>query len=131
MTVTAAQDPDAATDDPVTLTHAVTGTGEYQGVAAASVTVTITEVDTAAVGIDPTALTVAEGDSGSYSVVLGSEPTAEVTVEISGHVGTDLSLSGPTLSATNSLTFTPATGAPPRPSLSPPARTTTPCQTAR
>ena len=94
----------------MTLAHAVTGTGEYEGVAAASVTVTIDEVDTAAVSIDPTALTVAEGDAGgaSYSVVLGSEPTAEVTVEISGHVGTDLSLSGPTLSATNSLTFTPA-----------------------
>ena len=61
MTVTATRDPDAATDDPVTLYHAVTGPGEYQGVAAASVTVTITEGDTAAVSIDPTALTVAEG----------------------------------------------------------------------
>ena len=82
VTVTASEDDDAVSDDdPVTLTHAVTGSGEYQGVAAAGVKVTITEVDTAAVGIDPIALTVAEGDSGSYSVVLGSEPTAEVTVD--------------------------------------------------
>ena len=72
--------------------------------AAASVKVTITEVDTAAVSINPTALSVLEGDAGGagYSVVLGSEPTAEVTVTVSGHVGTDVTVSDAT------LTFTPA-----------------------
>ena len=102
VTVTASEDDDAVSDGLVTLTHAVAGSGEYQGVAAASVTVTITEVDTAAVSINPTALTVAEGDSGSYSVVLDSEPTAEVTVTVGGHVGTDVTVSDAM------LTFTPA-----------------------
>ena len=82
VTVSAAQDEDAAPDVAVTLSHTVSGTGEYQAVTAESVTVTIEEDDAAAVSIDPNELTVTEGDAtgASYAVVLDSQPTADVTV---------------------------------------------------
>ena len=102
VTVRAAQDEDASADDAVTLSHAVSGTGEYASVTAVSVTVTITEDDTAGVSINPTALTVSENSSGAYTVVLDTQPSADVTVTISGHDGTDIALSN------DSLTFTPS-----------------------
>ena len=51
-----------------------------------------------------------EGDATgvSYTVVLTSQPAGDVTVAISGHSGTDLSISGTTLSGDNELTFTTA-----------------------
>ena len=107
VTVSAASDDDAALDDTVTLSHSVSGAAEYQGVTAGSVTITITEVDTAGVSISPTALTLLEGGSDQYTVVLDSQPNGEVTVTISGHEGTDLTLSGGTLT-NNTLTFTAA-----------------------
>ena len=60
--------------------------------------------------ISPTTLTVIEGDATgvSYTVVLTSQPAGDVTVAISGHSGTDLSISGTTLSGDNELTFTTA-----------------------
>ena len=67
---------------------------------------TITDNDMAGVSIDPTGLSVDEGGNGAYTVVLDTQPSAEVAVTISGHDGTDVSLSGPTLSASNVLTFT-------------------------
>ena len=66
----------------------------------ATTTVTITDDDTAGVTVAPTSLTVTEGSTSTYSVVLDSEPTADVAIEISGHAGTDLTLS------TTTLTFT-------------------------
>ena len=49
-----------------------------------------------------------EGDTNgaSYAVKLSTEPSEEVTVTVSGHSGTDLTLSG--LSPTSTLTFTAA-----------------------
>ena len=88
VTVTAAADADAVADAPVTLTHTVPGATEY-----ASITVTITEADTAGVTVSPTALTLVEGESGDYTVVLDSEPTADVTITLGGHSGTDVSVS--------------------------------------
>ena len=81
VTVTAAQDADAVADEPVGLTHTVSG-GDYEGLAAASVEVTVTEDDTPGVTISVTALTVPEGDEEIYTVVLDTEPTADVTVAI-------------------------------------------------
>ena len=52
VTVTAGEDDDAASDAAVTLTHTVTGTGEYAGVTAGSVAVTIVEKDTASPSLD-------------------------------------------------------------------------------
>ena len=105
VTVTAAEDDDAVDEEEATLTHTVTGTGEYAGVTADSVTVNITDNDTADVTISKTALTIEEGASDTYTVVLDTEPTADVTVSIAGHADTDITLSGDTL-ADDTLTFT-------------------------
>ena len=56
--------------------------------------------------VDPTALTVVEGQSNAYAVVLTTQPSADVTVTVTGHAGTDLSLSGQTLT-NDELTLTP------------------------
>ena len=106
VTVRAAEDDDSVSDASVTLAHAVSGTGEYASVTAESVSVTITENDTAGVSIDPTALTVVEGQGKNYTVVLDSQPSADVSVTVSGHAGTDITLGGTTLNAENQLTFT-------------------------
>ena len=81
VAVTATQDDDAVSDEPVTLTHTVTG-GDYENAMVAAVEVSITEDDTAGVTISVAELEVPEGDTGSYTVVLDTEPTADVTVEI-------------------------------------------------
>ena len=82
VTVTAAEDADAVADDPVVLTHTVSG-GDYDAVTiAADVEVTIIEDDTAGVTVSETALTITEGESQSYAVVLDTEPAADVTVAV-------------------------------------------------
>ena len=101
VTVSAAQDQDAAADEAVTLSHAVSGAEEYQNVTTDSVTVTIEEDDAARVSIDPTTLTVPEGGDNSYTVVLDTQPTADVTVTINGHDGTDVSVAPSTLTFTS------------------------------
>ena len=104
VTVKAADDADGA-DDTVTLAHAATG-GNYAGVSA-ELKVTVTDDDRGIV-FTPTSLTVEEGDATgeTYTVKLATEPSEEVTVTVSGHSGTDLTLSG--LSPTSTLTFTTA-----------------------
>ena len=106
VTVTAAEDDDAVTDAGVTLTHTVSG-GGYTSTTVPDVEVSITENDTAGIVISKDSLTVGEGVAAesSYTVKLATQPTGEVTVTVSGHAGTDLSLSGTTLSS-NMLTFT-------------------------
>ena len=68
-------------------------------------TLSIDDDDTAAIVLSPTGLTVGESDTSSYTVKLATQPTATVTVTISGYVGTDLTLSGTTLT-NDALTFT-------------------------
>ena len=55
----------------------------------------------AAVVVEPSALSVVEGASNAYSVRLATRPSGDVTVTITGHVGTDVTLSD------ESLVFTP------------------------
>ena len=108
--VTAAEDDDGIPDGDVAITHAVTG-GDYEGVEAGEVVVTIMEHDTPGVTVSPTELTVGEGDGtgATYTVILDTQPSGDVTVAIAGHGDTDL-----TLSAGN-LIFTPENwGAPQR-----------------
>ena len=75
----------------------------------AEATVTITDDDTADIVLSATSLTLPEGDASgdSYTVALATEPTVDVTVTVTGHAGTDLTLSGPTLT-NDALTFTAA-----------------------
>ena len=70
------------------------------------VLVTITDDDTAGVSITPTELFVVEGGSGNYRVSLATQPSADVTVTVAGHAGTNITLSGDTLTD-DVLTFTP------------------------
>ena len=78
VTVTAVDDDDA-TDGTATITHSFAG-GDYQGVSAVNMTVTIREDDERQVVVSVTSLTVAEGGSSTYTVVLASQPTGSVTV---------------------------------------------------
>ena len=108
VTVTAGEDDDATADADVTLTHALSGASEYAAIAAddiPDVEVTITDNDSVGVTISRTTLTIGEGESDTYTVMLNTEPSAQVTVTISGHSGTDVSLSGQTLTS-DELTFT-------------------------
>ena len=100
--VTAGQDDDAVDEDVVNITHAVTSTGDtdYNGVAAGSVAVTVTDDDTAGVTISDTSLEIEEGDFDTYTVVLDTEPVGNVTVTIGGIANTDVTLDK------TSLTFT-------------------------
>ena len=70
-----------------------------------TVTVTITDDDTAGGTVSQTTLSVMEEDAtgNSYTVVLNSEPTANVTVTVAGHSSTDLTL----MPSSGTLTFTP------------------------
>ena len=82
VAVTAAQDEDAR-DDTATFSHTVTSTdGDYNGITASEVAVTVTDDEMAGVSILPEELTIAEGGSDTYQVVLTSQPTHEVTVTI-------------------------------------------------
>jgi hypothetical protein len=62
--------------------------------------VTVTDNDTPDIVLSETGLTVTEGETvtegdaagSSYTVKLATQPAGEVTVTISGHAGTDLSL---------------------------------------
>ena len=93
VTVTAGQDDDAVVDE-AELTHTVSSTDDsgYDNLPAGSVTVTVTDDDTAGVTISESALTIGEGGSDTYTVVLTSEPAGDVKVTVGGHSGTDLSL---------------------------------------
>ena len=109
VTVLAAEDDDAITDANVTISHSASG-ANYEGVTVPGLTVTIIENDEVGVTIEPAALTVTEGDAAGvdYTVVLTSQPAGDVTVTVSGHSGTDLTLSGTGLSSDGALTFTTA-----------------------
>ena len=98
VTVSAAEDDDA-TNDMATLAHAASG-GDY-GSATADLAVTVTDNDTPALVV-PTSVAVTEGGDAEYTVRLATEPTAQVTVAITGHSGTDLTLDP----SAASLTFT-------------------------
>ena len=67
-----------------------------------TVTVTITDDDTAGVTVSESSLTVAEEDTtgDTYTVLLDSQPTADVTITIGGQSGTDVT------AAPSPMTFT-------------------------
>ena len=104
VTVKAGKDDNGA-NDTAALTHTASG-GDYAGITA-DLPVTVTDTDTTDIALSETGLTVTEGDAAgsSYTVALATKPSGSVTVSITGHDGTDLSLSGTTLSS-NMLTFT-------------------------
>ena len=104
VTVTAGDD-DGAGNDAATLTHTASG-GEYANIMK-ELPVQVEDDDTVDIVFDPASLTLEESESASYTVALATEPTVDVTVTISGHSATDLTLSGTTLT-NDALTFTAA-----------------------
>ncbi len=89
VTVAAGEDDADTSDDSATISHTVTGAGNYAGIDVDDVTLLITDDDVPGVAFTPPALTVAEaatagaGVAGVYAVVLTSEPLGgdDVTVE--------------------------------------------------
>ena len=69
-----------------------------------SIAVTVTDDDIPGVIVAPTGITAIENGSADYTVRLATEPADEVTVTITGHSGTDASLSGSDVS-NDALTF--------------------------
>ena len=102
VTVAAGHDDDGI-PDAATLTHTASG-GGYAGLTD-ELSVTVTDDDMPAVVLTPGAIAMEESQKATYAVKLATEPTVTVTVTISGHAGTDLTLSGTTLT-NNALTFT-------------------------
>ena len=84
VTVTSmADDVDEGTET-ATVRHTVNG-GDYTGLTADDVTVTVTDDDTRGVTVSEPSLTIEEGDRSTYTVVLKSAPTANVTVTVSSN----------------------------------------------
>ena len=78
-------------DDAVTLVHTASGGG--YGSVSATLAVTVDDEDESGIVLSPSlALTVAEGRSGTYTIALATRPSGPVTITISGHSGTDLTL---------------------------------------
>ena len=100
VTVRAAHDEDAVQDPAVSISHTASGAMNAP-TSIPGVTATITEDDDAGVAINPTSLTILEGNTDTYTVVLDTEPAGNVTITISGHTGTDVSLDKTTLTFTD------------------------------
>ena len=101
VTVTAVDDDVDDDSESVALTFGMLPNGVSEGAPARTV-VQITDNDGKGIVLSPTSLTVTEGGSATYTVALASQPTAPVTVTITGHSVTDVSLDRMTLSFTTS-----------------------------
>ncbi|WP_423920763.1 hypothetical protein [Candidatus Poriferisodalis sp.] len=112
----AADDGDTDDEAAVNLAHTASSADTDYNLTGDSVRVSITDnddvgtvgSDTAAVLVSTDSFELVEGDSGDYTITLGTQPTADVTVAIVGHIGSDVTLGGNTLSNDNKLTFTAA-----------------------
>ena len=83
---------DGVIEDDSTLTlTVVAGTGYVPGVPS-SADVVVRSDDAAGITLSPASLTVDEQSSASYTVVLDAQPSNDVTVTITGHTGTDVSI---------------------------------------
>ena len=105
VTVSAASDGDTA-NDAATLTHTASG-GGYGDAPAVSVTVSVTDDDTAGLAITPTVLNLIENGISAYIVSLTAQPSGNVTVSIASD-NPDVTVR-PT-----ALTFTPSNWATPQ-----------------
>ena len=89
VTVSAADDDDAAAGT-ATFTHTASSTDSgYNGITIASVTATEDDDDTVGVTVDPETLSVTEESTAAYTVVLDTLPTGPVTVSVAKTDGGD------------------------------------------
>ena len=91
VTVTAVDDDEDDDGESVELAFEGLPDGVSEG-ATTQVVVRITDNDGRGIDFSSASLTVTEGGSATYTVALASQPTAPVTVTITGHSGTDVSL---------------------------------------
>ena len=110
VTVTGVDDAvdQGGTDRTATISHKVSG-GDYGEVSAASVSVTVTDDDTAGVTVTADSpFTVLEGGSNTYTSKLNSEPTSDVVISLSSNnvEVTIADTDGETDGVQNTLTFT-------------------------
>ncbi len=91
VTVSAGQDDDSD-PDRASISHAVSGAAEYDGIGAAGVTVLVSDDDpitlpateSGSVTVEPLTLDITEGgDGASYTVSLDVEPSASVVIDVS------------------------------------------------
>ena len=102
VTVTAADDDDAA-DGQTTIAHAAASTDSgYHGITIASVMATEDDNDTVGVTVDPETLSVTEESTATYTVVLDTLPTGAVMVTVAKTAGGDPHLT----TSPAALTFT-------------------------
>ncbi|MBF2753940.1 MAG: hypothetical protein ISN29_01590, partial [Gammaproteobacteria bacterium AqS3] len=94
VTVSAAQDDDA-TADSATISVSAAG-GDYDG-QAGSISVSVTEDDTAALTLSKAALELDEGGDGSFTVQLATQPVGGVTVNLALSGDDDVTLGSPSL----------------------------------
>ena len=103
VTVAATDDGDAASDAAVTLTHTVAGSGEYAGVAAAAVVVTIVEDDASVLSVRNVSGSEADGEL-VFTVSISRAAGEQVTVNYS--TSNDTALAGSDYTSTSgTLTF--------------------------
>ncbi len=88
-------------DDPVEVTLTASGSSDYIGILE-TVSVTIRDKDTAGLVVNPLSVTMNEGTERTLEIALTQKPLGPVTVNFSGHLGTDLSLSDTPLTFTTS-----------------------------
>ena len=84
----------------VTLTHFASG-GDYEGLAAPEVTVTVSGIKESGVLMSASTLVEEEGGSATYTVRLATRPSGDVTVTVDGATG-EMTVGGPP------LVFTPS-----------------------
>ena len=94
VTVRGAVDLDAE-DDRARVVNRASG-ADYNRLPVGIVRVTVRDADAPAL-VAPASLTVMEGGSAAYGVALATRPTGPVTVTVSGHAGTGLTVSPATL----------------------------------
>ena len=104
VSMTGVQDDDD-NNETVTISHSVSG---YGSVTANSVTVSVTDNDTAGVSVEPTSLSPTEGGTLTYNVTLVTQPGGPVTITPGS------SDSGAVSVSPASLTFTPSNWDTPR-----------------
>ena len=106
ITVSAVNDSVAEGVHTSVLTHSVNSLdSNYNGISVDTISVTITDNDTAALILTHTGGTGAVGEAGltdSYSIQLGSQPVADVVVQVS--TGTDLTIEGGSAPLTRTFT---------------------------
>ena len=109
ITVTGVDDSFVDGDITTTITATASNTGGYAGTESASTTIKNTDDEVAGITIAQAStplVTTEAGSTATFTVVLDAQPTDTVTVAITGNDTSENSLSGSTLSSSNTLTFT-------------------------